>query len=302
MTKPAPKTILICVALFFFFVLVQFPFKNFRGKIFEQIYRGSGILMTADDMGLSFFGWPGISFTNLNVDVQSAGFRIGAKEAVVRVGIGQLWPPALSYSGSLDEVSTGGDLWFRFVDGGNAYRIGAELTKFDGKAITFYQTPAPISGPISGDIDLGLNFKQPSESSGYVRLEGKNLVLQPQNYPPYFSISEPTKFGPGKIIINISNGVAEIVEFQFGDGKSDMTIKLTGQLKLEPNFYQSHLKLRLDIQMSDAFANSQNARDLKGYLSTFLLSNGSYAMQWDKTLAQLTDMGSFGPLPQPIPR
>ncbi|MCB0406360.1 MAG: hypothetical protein KDD51_16380, partial [Bdellovibrionales bacterium] len=101
---------------------------------------------------------------------------------------------------------------------------------------------------------------------------------------------------------NINNGVAEIVEFQLGDGKSDLTIKLTGQLKLEPNFYRSHVKLRLDVMMSEAFANSQNARDLKGYLSTFVLSDGSYAMQWDKTIDQLMDMGSFGPLPQPIPR
>lgn len=300
MNKPSPRMVLICVGLFLFFVLIQFPFKNFRGKIFEEIYRNSGILMTADDMGISLFGWPGISFKNLNVDVQSSGFNINAEDAVVRVGLGHLWPFALSYSGSLDNVGTGGDAWFRFVDGGDSYDLGAELTNFDSKAIAFQGTPAPIHGPISGDIDLIINTRTPDKSSGDIQITGKNLVLQPQNYPPYLSIAEPAKIGPGKITIKVSNGVAEITQFQMGNDASDLKLTLSGRLKLEPVLYRSHLTLRLDIKLSDKFSNSPSAQDLKGYLSTFELSSGNYAMQWNKTINELTDINSLGPLPQPI--
>ena len=174
--KPKLSTVFISLGLFFFFLLLLFPYQNLRGYIFSRIQKEAGIIISADELYPSFFGWPGISMKNASVTVPAQVTQMGlgdlelfAKRVTVRVGIAHLFPPTPSISLYLREMKKGGDLYFKVAQTSTAVE-----SEFDADGVELAQLlPSGIGeilhGVLSGDGAVDLNQKDPSKSSGKPR-------------------------------------------------------------------------------------------------------------------------------------
>ena len=150
-SKPKASTVAICLALFIFFLILAFPFRNLKGYLFGQIYRNTGIYIIADDIYLSLWGWPGIGMTNVDVSlpVGREELDISCKSLVARVGLGSLFPPAPSISLSMSSLQKGGDLYVKVIKMKTS--VSAVI---DAEAVELSQLNIPgVNGPIVGKLD-----------------------------------------------------------------------------------------------------------------------------------------------------
>lgn len=292
------RNVAICVGLFLFLLILQFPTRNFRGQVFEKIYRASRVQVSADDLGISLFGWPGLTLSNVDVSYAPMGINIAAKSAVFRVGLGRVWPPSPSYSGSIGDLQGGGDLWFRFVEGGGRIDVGIDGEAINAQLLSLYNFPPPVSGFLDIVGDLGITPQSLNQSTGKLEIKGKSIKLSPQNFQQFFRLPS-TNIGNIAAKITINNGVAEINEFQLGDTKSDIQGKLTGNIKLGQVPEQSLLNLTLRVQLSQAFADNPASRDIKGFLSGYQVATNSYAMRWAATIGDM-QVNMFSAIPQKV--
>jgi len=296
--KRSTSTILICVALFLFFFVARFPFQNLRGFIFTTIYKQTGVLVVSEDMYLTFFGWPGIGLRNVTVTLpaQMLGeeLEIAAQKVTIRVGIGGLFPPNLSYSVYMGGMKKGGDLFLKLT---HLTTKGQQLISvnsyFDADGVHLEQLgfgsgPSDtLSGVLTGDGSLSMDLTDLSKTNGSVRLNIEKLKSPGANLQGI--VIPPIHFGTLQAKLGAKNGSVELGQLQWGGNDSDIQGSLTGDLRLGRDIYQSFLNLTaLKLKMTDKFRDDPNSATIVSTLdSVDNRTRGTYALKWTQGIDKI---------------
>ncbi len=292
------STILICVGLFFFFLVVRFPFQNLRGFIFTKIYKQTGVLIVSEDMYLTLFGWPGVGLRNVTATLppQILGdeLEIAAHKITIRVGVGSLLPPSLSYSIYVGGMKKGGDL---FIKLSRLEMKGQQLVSlssyFDADGVHLEQLgfgsgPSDtLTGVATGDGSFTIDFTDLSKTSGSLRLSIEKLRSPGANLQGI--VIPPIRFGTLQAKLGGKAGSMEISKLEWGGGESDMQGSLTGDLRLGRDIYQSFLNLTaLKLKMTDKFRDDPNSATIVSTLNSVdNRTPGTYALKWTQGIDKI---------------
>lgn len=307
MQKPKTSTLLISLALFLFTSILFFPFNNLRGYIFSQIFTKTGILLVADDMSLTFFGWPGLILYNVNVTLPVAGgeMELSTEKLIFKIGVSSLFPPTPSISLNLKNLKKGGDLYVNM-----SQSAGLAKVQIDASDVNLAQIAVPglgenIPGLVSAEGKMDINNLDFSKSIGSLEIKGKDLKVPHQvvgSPAQGFSFDIPAmtvdKFN---INLNIRNGSLEFSNINLGTPTSDLRGSVTGDLKLGQRIEQSILNLTLKLQLSNKILQDPQAKTFTSFLEGYTLKTaGEYGMKWFASIQELTGM-SYKILPEKIP-
>jgi type II secretion system protein N len=285
--KPQPKTILISIALFFFFLVMLFPFQNLKGYIFSNIYKQTGIVVLAEDLYLTFFGWPGVGMKNVDITIPMGGsdLDISAKKLTVRVGLSGLFPPRPSYSLYLSELKKGGSLYAKFSQSSSVTKAYFDFDKVNLDQLKLGNGHQNLVGTINGEGELYLDHADSTKSSGYIDLKGEKLKSPALNTP---GLSLPAiNLGPLVLKAQIKNGTAEMQSFTIGNKESDMVANFTGDLRFEKELMNSRLNLNAKFTFSEKFkadAESQTLLTFFGILDPN--KTGNYDLRLNPSLQE----------------
>jgi type II secretion system protein N len=286
MKVPRPKwtTVLICIALFLFFVLVLFPFQNLKGYLFSQVYVNTRILLNAEDIYLSLFGWPGLGMTNVDITVPmgSGDLELSAKRVVMRVGIGSLFPPAPSVSLSVSGLKGGGDLWVKVTRAGSVIRGSIDADQVVLKQLKMSDFPQAIEGVATIQGDFNIDDTALNKSVIDMSLDIDKFRFPPLNLQGFVLPA----FDLGKVVAELKtrNGNVEITKSQLGQPKGDFQGKMIGEFRLAQYLAQCFLNLTLKLQLSEKYRNDPNNATITSFLGGFQTSPGDYALKWSSTI------------------
>jgi type II secretion system protein N len=290
--RPSTRTILIGIGLFVFFLILRFPYRNVRGYVFGEIYKNTGIRVTADDLSPSFLGWPGVKLYKANITIPiGAGSELDliVEQVTARVGIGSFFPPA-----PLLSVYA-----YRFQKGGNLYVKGSQTRNYISGSIQAEDLnlsqfltaglPEPIQGILRATGEFGYDQVDLAKSTGNFDLAVGKLEIPGMNMQGI--ILPAISWDEVKAVLAVRNGNLEITQGQFGTPKSAMRGTLNGYLRLGRDISSTYLNLVLKIQMTDEYKNDPQSATLVSFLKTFESSRspGEYAMKWSATIR---DMGN----------
>jgi type II secretion system protein N len=282
--RPKWSTIAICTGLFLFFLVILFPFQYLKGYLFTQIYQNSRILINAEEIYLSLFGWPGLGMKNVDVTIPmgNGDLDLAAKKVIFRVGLGSLFPPAPSISLGLTGLKGGGDLWVKVTRAGVVIKGSIEADKVVLSQLKFSDLPQPVQGTasIDGDFYFDETALNKSTLDMDVNIDGFHfpaLNLQGVVLPAW---------NLGKVIAEIKtrNGNFEIAKSQLGEGQGDFQGKILGELRLAPTLPECFLNLTLKIQLSEKYRNDPNNATITSFLGGFQMAPGDYALKWASTI------------------
>lgn len=302
--RPNLKIILICIALFFFFLVLRFPYQNFRGYLFGEIYKNTKILIVAEDIYPSFFGWPGVGIKKVDVTLPLGGseLELSADKVIARVGLGGLIPPIPSFSLAMRDLKKGGDLDISFTQSEPIINAGIEADDVQLEQLKFSALPQAITGNLNADSDLEIDVNDLSKSKGEIDLSVDNFKLPTisiQLSPVYGFVIPAMKVGQLKARVQLKNGVAEITQFQFGEKGSDITGSITGDVKLGRDILSSSANILVRLDFSDQIKNSSQAVTLLSFLNTFKSQKtGSFAIKCNRPFR---DAAACLLLPEPVP-
>lgn len=292
MAKPKSSTIIICTMLFFFGLVISFPFQNLRGFIFDKIYASTGILIVAEDIHLLLLGWPGVGMKKVNVSlpVGDNDIELSSEKLQVRARLSHWFVPSISLY--LKELKKGGDL---YIKAGRRF----PMTHFnlEADALNLEQIAIPglnqgVLGTIDSDLSFSYDQSEPSRSSGYVTLSGHGIKT-----PPYL-INNPM-FGPAfqipglvlgsiEVVGEVNNGAFEVQKFQIGSPKSDLSATLTGDLKFERTLDDSTVNFTLKVHMDPKILNNPENNTFLAFFSAYKTDKvGEYSMRWVGTVKQI---------------
>lgn len=309
MRKPKLKTVLICLGLFFFFLVIRFPFSNLKGYIFGKINKDSGITIMAEDLYLTLLGWPGVAMKNVEVIIppQVAGSEvdISAKKMTARAGFG-LFPPAMTYSAAIDGLKKGGDLYLKLTGakfGPQGFNSGNIYYQTDDVDLSQFPLAGMLySGKATGYGTLFIDNNDLSKTSGSIQLDVDKFVFPAADFGG-FTIPQ-IKLGDLKAKLNAKGGVVELQTFTFGGADADISGAFGGEIRLGQNIFQSSINITMKINFSDSFAASTETAN-----QTFItiLNNydkrnpgKSYNLRWQKTIMQIVQNFFENP-PEAIP-
>lgn len=281
------------VALFLFFLVWCFPYQNLRGYVFEKIYGSTRIYMTSDDMTLSLLGWPGIRLTNVTaiIPLQTGGeMEVAAQSAVIRVGIGRLFPPAPMVSARLDGLKRGGDAYVKVVPGRTRLGVKASLDE-----VVLDQFPLPVvnaamAGKLSGSVDLDVDLANPAKTTGKVDLNGAGVTVPSLDLRTTMLGVElpPLKMGDLAARLRAQNGAAEIQTFQFGGKDADLSGSATGNLRLADTLAQMFLTLTLRLELAEKYKSDPRSATLVSFLETFKgATPNKYGLGWNASIGEM---------------
>jgi type II secretion system protein N len=292
MSKPKLSTISICLVLFLVFSFLLFPYQNLRGYIFGAIYKQTQILVMADELYPTFFGWPGLGMRNasVNIPMTALGIRdsgtdweLSAKKLVVRMN------PMHPFSGvslTLKELKKGGDLFMKLSQSSSEIQSDLSADEVELGQLTPPDLINAFSGILTADSSVDLNLKDPSKSTGHADIKIEKLKMGAQNVMGI--IFAPTNIDNLNTKLHIRNGTVEITKFELGSPKSDISGTLAGDVRLGPTMMQDFLNLTLRLKLSDAYRQNPQAATLVSLLSSFESSPGSYAMKWSASLQEMS--------------
>lgn len=300
-TRPKASTIAICIALFFFFILITFPFGNLRGAIFGKIYKTTGIVLIADEIYPSFFGWPGLGIRNVDVTLPLAGgeLELSCKKLIFRVGIGSLIPFAPSVSMSMEGLKQGGDLYVKFSQSKTTLDA-----KFDADAVALEQISIPgMAEPFSGTLNsegyLTYDSSDPSKGVGKIDLNAEKLRVPGANIQGF--IFPAMTMGSVKGQLNLKNGIAEFTNFQIGSKDSDFGGSILGDLRLGRDFLSTFVNLTLRLRLSQRYRQNPQSETVVSLLNTFkTATDGEYAMRWNASIMEMQS-NPLSAIPQAVP-
>lgn len=297
--KLKTSTVLISVGLFLLFLLLAFPFQNLKGYIFGQIYKSTRILIVADEIYLSIFGWPGIGIRNVDATfpVGREELSVSAENMVVRVGIGSLFPPSPSITLDLSGLHGGGDLYVRASKAGGVVHAYIDADEVDLSQFDFPGLQSPVQGVITADADLAWNEADLAKSQGEITLKAVKLVSPPVPNPMFPLPS--MEIGGLDAKIYIRNGAIEANKFQLGDPTSGVRGTVEGNLRLGKDLLASFLDLTLRIELAEKYRNDPQASALVSVLKSFERSPGDYGMKWNSSLGGMMS-NVMNALPQKI--
>lgn len=279
------------VALFLFFLVWCFPYQNLRGYVFEKIYNATRIYMTSDDMTLSLLGWPGIRLTNVTaiVPMQNTEMEVTAQSAVIRVGIGRLFPPGLMVSAALDGLKKGGDAYVKVIPGRT--RVGV---KVDLEDVALMQFPLPMvnaamAGKISGTVDLDADIASPSKTTGKIDLKGAGVTVPSLDLKQTIGVElPPLKLGDLAMRLKAQNGAVEIQTAQFGGKDADLSGSAVGDLKLADTLSQMFLTLTVRLELAEKYKSDPRSATLVSFLDTFKGSTpNKYGLGWKASIGEM---------------
>src|SRR5262245_48987430 len=113
MKMPKASTVITCFIIFGVCLVFSLPFQNLKGWIFGKIYNATKILIVAEEIYPSFFGWPGIGIRNVNISlpVGDDEMEFASEKLIFRLRPAGLFPPALAISMKMTNLKKGGDLY-----------------------------------------------------------------------------------------------------------------------------------------------------------------------------------------------
>lgn len=279
------KVIVLCVFLFLFFLLIRFPFQNLRGYLFGKIYQNTKILIVADDIYLSFFGWPGLGIRNVAVTLPMGGSELdlASEKVIARVGLGGIFPPSPSFSLAMRDLKKGGDLDLAFSQKGSQMSASVEADDVQLEQLRFSALPNSIIGKLNAEGDVDVDTTDLAKSTGEIEIDVANLKLPPFNIqlsPAYGFVIPAMNIGALKAKIKIKNGVAEIGTFQLGKDGSELKGSVTGDIKLGRSIMSSVANIIIRLEFSDNIKKSSQAETLLSFLNTFKSEKtGNYAIK-----------------------
>lgn len=289
MKRPSIKTILICLALFIFFVIWRFPYRNLRGYVFEQVYKNSGVRLDSHDFYPVFLGWPGIRFSKATVSLpvgRAQTIDFTCDRLTARGGLAGILPPLPSVSMYIEGLSKGGDIYAKVSPSKSQTSGTASLT-----AVKLDQFVLPwFPEPLAGIVNAGGTFYFPnddfSKSNLQLTLASDTLVIPGQNLQGIILPRVEFKKVDGRIVTK--DGAIQIEKFQFGTPDSDLRGSLSGNLKMGPTFGKSFLNLTMRLTLSEKYKNDPNSVTLVSFLNTFQTGNpGEYALKWNAVLDEM---------------
>jgi len=291
--------ILFCLGLFLFFVLWRFPYQNLKGHIFSLIYKKTRIVMSADEIGPAFLGWPGISLSkaDLTIPIKRDRLNIQAESVVAKVGIGGLFPFGPLVSLYFRNLKEGGDLYVKYKQAGSRRAVILEAEGVILDQLALQNMPDAVRGKLDAEADMSIDIKKVANSHGYLNLDATGLTLPPANVPQFLLSIPSLSLGKltGRLVLN--KGVAEITEFTFGGPKADLKGSLTGSIQLKNSMPQSKVDLRLTVEVSERIKNDPSTVTFLSILNTYKTSKpGVYAMEWSGTFKSLQS----NPLPNRV--
>jgi type II secretion system protein N len=286
--KPKLSTIFLCLGLFLVFLIFEFPYQNLRGYIFGKIHSNTGILIVAEEIYPSFFGWPGLGVKGVNVTlpIGSGDLDVTSDKLIFRVGLSGFFPPVPSISLSLKGLKKGGNLFVKFSQTSSVMKGALEASDVVLDQLVFSMLPEPIQGKLNTDADFYIDRKEPTHSSGQVDLGIDKLRLPGQNIQGI--ILPALNMGTLKAKLNLKNGVAEISSFNFGSNDSDIRGAATGEIRLGQELSASFLNLSLTVSLSEAFRKNPQSATLVSFLESFKTAENEYGMKWSATFQQMS--------------
>ncbi len=295
--RPKLSTIAICIGLFFFFLILLFPLQYLKGYIFTQIYQNTRILINAEDIYISFLGWPGIGMKNVDVSIPmgSGELDLSAKRMIARIGLGSIFPPAPSISLGITGLKEGGDLWVKVTRAGAVVKGSLQAEKVVLKQLKFSDLPQPVEGIANIDSDFYFDETALNKSNVDTTLDIDGFFFPALNVQgmlfPAFKL--------GKVLAEIKtrNGNFEIAKSQLGEPKGDFQGKLVGELRLAQMLSQCFLNLTLKIQLSEKYRNDPNNATITSFLGGYQMAPGDYALKWGSTIGAM-QTNLFNALPQ----
>lgn len=296
MTRPKASTIFIAAGVFLFLLLLKFPFGNLKGAIFNKIYSQTRILLIAEEIYPSFFGWPGIGVKNVDVTLPVAGeeLSLSCKKLVLRVGLGSLFPPTPSVSLSMKSLKKGGDLYVKYRSIKTRTTVGVDASGVSLAQLTLPGFSEPMDGMLNAEADFTMETANLAQSTGEVELNVKQLKIPTQNLRGI--ILPEMKIGALHAKIIVKNGMADFPGFQIGSIESDLQGTVTGDLRLGSELMNSTLNLTLRFQLSDRYRQLQEVQSLVSFLDSYKSGKGGYAMRWNSRIGDLTT----APFPQQV--
>jgi type II secretion system protein N len=298
--RPSNKTIATVVGLFVLFFILSFPYRNLRGFIFGKVYQSTGIRIDAEDLSPVFLGWPGLRLYNASIFLPSSGggasfgtseaaggLEISAKKITTRVGIGGLFPPAPRLSLYAQELSKGGNLYFKGTQGKRFLDGAFETESVSLLPFTTF-SPEPIDGSLSAEGSFHYDMAELSRSTGQATLDLKKLRIPGMNYQGI--ILPEIIWDTVSAKLEAKNGNLDIIECQFGTPTSGLSGNLSGYVRLGRDLFTSHIDVVLRVRMTDAYRNDPQSATLVSFLKTFESSKkpGEYALKWAATPAEMS--------------
>jgi type II secretion system protein N len=286
MKRPSFKTILICLALFNFFLVWRFPYRNLRGTVFEQIYKNTGIRVESHDFYPVFLGWPGLRFSKASVIIpvnRTQTVDFSSERITARAGIGGIFPPSPSISLYIEGLAKGGDVFAKISPSRNQISGNASLTKVKLDQFALPWFPEPLSGELTATGSFYFPGTDFAKSDLQFNIASDKLIIPGQSMQGIILPRVEFQKVDGKI--TTKDGAILIEKFQFGSADSDLKGNISGSLKLGPTFGKSFLSLLLRLQLSETYKTDPNSATLVSFLSTFQTGNsGEYALKWAAVL------------------
>lgn len=298
--KPKFSTFLICVGIFFFFVLIKFPFQNLKGRIFKSIYEKTGILLMAESIYPTLFGWPGIGMKNVDVSFPfgGSGLDLSSKKVTVRFGLSGVWPPTPSVSLSMNKIKKGGDLYLKFGKIRSRFKFLMESDSFDLSQLSLPPLTEPLVGVLDTDCHAVIYTDSVTQSYGELKAEIKQFKVPTQNLQGF--ILPQLNLHQLKANLEIKNGVVEITSFQFGKKESDLQGSVTGEIRLNKDWMKSQLDIILKFYISEEYKKNSQAAILASILDGYRIQGGEYSMRWVATFENFANNDLQFILPQKL--
>jgi len=283
--RPDFKTVLLCIGLFIFFLILRFPYQNFRGYLFGQIFNATRILIVAEDIYPSFFGWPGVGIRKVDITLPlgDSELDLSSDKVIARVGLGGLFPPVPSFSLNVLDLKKGGDLYLKFSQSGTRVSAYVEAEEVELEQLKFSALPQSIVGKLNADSDLKIDTADLSKTVGKINLDTEKLKLPMFNMSSYGFVIPSIKIGAITSKIRVQNGVAEFNEFKIGGKDSDISGSITGDIRLGRDLLSSAANILIRLQFSESLLKNPQAETLVSFLKSFRNEKtGAYAIKCSK--------------------
>ena len=300
-----PKTIvgmvIVFLGSFLLFLYLSFPYGVLKESISTQVQLATGISLRMDSFGPAFpFG-----FSASGVEVyKGQGVRFKVSSVTARLSISQMFLLRLGVSISVEDQS-GGDLAvgvgfgvFDILTGniGLPSYVSLYADRFPLDSLTAFgiQTAVnsgvggPLAGPLlaklgikgklNGNVNLDLNNKNPSQSTGAIKINFTDAVLVLSD--PSLNFPDQA-FKTAQLTASLTNGSLN-VDPATRFTTADLEMGVDGKMALRPQLSNSDLNLKAFIRLKGLLGDQYGI--LIDGLSNGMGKNGSISLQIGGTL------------------
>ncbi len=304
MRKPKLKQILVVIGLFFFFLLVFFPWQNLKGIVFAKVYAATRILLVADDMSISLFPLPSVTLSNVNVTIPigDAEIELASEKLGLRIGMASYFPPNFGISMNLKKLKKGGDLFMNTGQSGNTVSLKLDASSVNLEQLSLPGLTRPLLGTVGSDANLRIDQADLSKSTGTITMKGENLKTPGQmvDVMPGMSFAIPgLAIGKFDGQINLKKGVMDFANFKLGDAQSDLSGTVAGDIKLGQDLNRSQVNIMVRLKLAQKILNDPQNKTFVSFLEGYQTSPGEYGLKWNAMVAELSGL-SIKVLPEKL--